>query len=132
MSPPSSGIWRRTGTPDPTMRRHKGLAISGWVNLDKPIGPTSTQAVGRVRRLTGTQRVGHAGTLDPLASGVLPIALGEATKTVPYIMGARKTYRFTVRWGVATATDDAEGKIVASSGSRPDRAGIEAALPRFT
>jgi tRNA pseudouridine55 synthase len=114
------------------MRRRKGLAISGWVNLDKPVGPTSTQAIGRVRRLTGAQRVGHAGTLDPLASGVLPIALGEATKTVPYIMGARKIYQFTVCWGVATATDDAEGVITASSTARPTRAEIEATLPSFT
>jgi tRNA pseudouridine55 synthase len=113
------------------MRRRKGRPVHGWVNLDKPVGPTSTQAIGRVRRLTGAARIGHAGTLDPLASGVLPIALGEATKTVPYIMDARKTYRFTVRWGEARSTDDAEGEIVSVSDHRPDAADIRAALPRF-
>jgi tRNA pseudouridine55 synthase len=114
------------------MRRRKGLPIDGWINLDKPAGPTSTQAIGRVRRITGAARVGHAGTLDPLASGVLPIALGEATKTVPYIQDARKVYRFTVRWGEATATDDIEGEVVARSDSRPTAGDIAAILPRFT
>jgi tRNA pseudouridine55 synthase len=114
------------------MRRRRGLAINGWVNLDKPVGPTSTQAVGRIRRLTGAARVGHAGTLDPLASGVLPIALGEATKTVPYIMDTRKTYRFTVRWGITTTTDDAEGEPLATSASRPGASDIASMLPRFT
>jgi tRNA pseudouridine55 synthase len=114
------------------MRRRKGLPIHGWINLDKPVGPTSTQAIGRVRRITGAARVGHAGTLDPLASGVLPIALGEATKTVPYIQDARKVYRFTLRWGQATTTDDREGDIVAESADRPSEADIVAALPRFT
>jgi tRNA pseudouridine55 synthase len=113
------------------MRRRKGLPINGWINLDKPVGPTSTQAIGRVRRLTGAAKAGHAGTLDPLASGVLPIALGEATKTVPYIVDARKIYRFTVRWGAATATDDAEGEVIAESDRRPDAASIAAMLPRF-
>jgi tRNA pseudouridine55 synthase len=114
------------------MRRRKGLPIHGWLNLDKPVGPTSTQAIGRVRRITGAGRIGHAGTLDPLASGVLPIALGEATKTVPYIQDARKTYRFTVRWGQATNTDDAEGEIVSESAERPSRTDIASVLPRFT
>ena len=114
------------------MRRRKGLPIHGWLNLDKPVGPTSTQAIGRVRRITGAARIGHAGTLDPLASGVLPIALGEATKTVPYIQDARKIYRFTVRWGQATNTDDAEGEIVSESAARPDLSDIQAALPAFT
>jgi tRNA pseudouridine55 synthase len=114
------------------MRRRKGLPIHGWINLDKPVGPTSTQAIGRVRRLTGAGRVGHAGTLDPLASGVLPIALGEATKTIPYIQDARKTYRFTVRWGEATKTDDTEGEVVATSAARPTADDIGAILPRFT
>jgi tRNA pseudouridine55 synthase len=113
------------------MRRRKGLPIHGWINLDKPIGPTSTQAIGRVRRITGAGRVGHAGTLDPLASGVLPIALGEATKTVPYIQDARKIYRFTVRWGQATTTDDREGDIIADSAHRPADSDISAILPRF-
>jgi len=114
------------------MRRRKGLPIHGWINLDKPVGPTSTQAIGRVRRLTGAARIGHAGTLDPLASGVLPIALGEATKTVPYIQDARKIYRFTVRWGEATTTDDAEGQVIAGSDARPAASRIEAVIPRFT
>ena len=112
--------------------RRKGLPIHGWLNLDKPVGPTSTQAIGRVRRITGAARIGHAGTLDPLASGVLPIALGEATKTVPYIQDAQKTYRFTVRWGQATNTDDAEGEVVSESAARPNLSDIEAVLPRFT
>jgi tRNA pseudouridine55 synthase len=114
------------------MRRRKGLPIHGWINLDKPVGPTSTQAIGRVRRITGAARVGHAGTLDPLASGVLPIALGEATKTVPYIQDAKKIYRFTVRWGQATTTDDREGAVIADSASRPGDADINGMLPRFT
>jgi tRNA pseudouridine55 synthase len=114
------------------MRPRKGLPIHGWINLDKPVGPTSTQAIGRVRRLTQAAKIGHAGTLDPLASGVLPIALGDATKTVPYVMDARKLYRFTVRWGEATATDDAEGEVTQHSTRRPSSAEITAALPRFT
>jgi tRNA pseudouridine55 synthase len=114
------------------MSRRKGLPINGWINLDKPVGPTSTQAIGRVRRLTGAARVGHAGTLDPLASGVLPMALGEATKTVPYIMGAKKTYRFTVRWGEARASDDAEGPVIETSVGRPTDADIKSIIPQFT
>ena len=112
--------------------RRKGLPINGWINLDKPVGPTSTQAIGRVRRITGAARIGHAGTLDPLASGVLPIALGEATKTVPYIQDARKIYRFTVRWGQATTTDDREGDVIADSADRPTMNDIRSILPRFT
>ncbi len=112
-------------------RRKKGLPISGWVNLDKPSGLTSTQALGRVKRIVQPQKAGHAGTLDPLATGILPIALGEATKTIPYAQDAIKTYSFTVRWGEARTTDDAEGDVTASSGVRPDRAQIEAVLPRF-
>jgi tRNA pseudouridine55 synthase len=115
---------RRTG-------RKGGRPVHGWINLDKPVGPTSTQAIGRVRRLTGAGRAGHAGTLDPLASGVLPIALGEATKTVPYVVAARKTYRFTVRWGEERATDDAEGPVTATSDSRPGEGPIRDALDRF-
>jgi tRNA pseudouridine55 synthase len=114
------------------MRRRKGLPIHGWINLDKPVGPTSTQAIGRVRRLTGAARIGHAGTLDPLASGVLPIALGEATKTVPYIQDARKIYRFTVKWGEATTTDDKEGAVANSSDHRPEHSDIRTVLPQFT
>ncbi|HEY1415620.1 MAG TPA: tRNA pseudouridine(55) synthase TruB [Caulobacteraceae bacterium] len=101
------------------MRRRKGEAISGWVNLDKPRGLGSTPAVSRVRRAFNAQKAGHAGTLDPQADGVLPIALGEATKTVAFLMEADKAYRFSVRWGVETATFDVEGAIVASSDVRP-------------
>src|SRR6478735_8170230 len=96
-------------------RRKKGDPVSGWIVLDKPYDFGSTQAVGRVRRLFNAQKAGHAGTLDPLATGVLPIALGEATKTVPYLVDADKTYRFTVRWGVTTASFDAEGAVTATS-----------------
>lgn len=113
-------------------RRKKGRPVSGWLILDKPLGMTSTQAVSVVRRLFGAQKAGHAGTLDPLATGMLPIALGEATKTVPYVMDGRKIYAFSVRWGEETATDDAEGAVVATSDLRPDRDAIEAALGAFT
>jgi tRNA pseudouridine55 synthase len=112
-------------------RRRKGQPINGWVILDKPLGMTSTQAVGVVRRLFDAAKAGHGGTLDPLATGLLPIALGEATKTVSYVMGGRKVYRFTVRWGEARSTDDAEGPVTARSERRPSQAEIEAVLPRF-
>jgi tRNA pseudouridine55 synthase len=111
--------------------RSKGLPIHGWLCLDKPEGMTSTEAVNRVRRITRAQKVGHGGTLDPLATGVLPIALGEATKTVAYVMEGRKHYRFTARLGEATVTDDAEGAVLAQSEVRPTTAQIAAALPRF-
>ena len=113
-------------------RRKKGKAIHGWLVLDKPPGMTSTQAVGRARRLFDARKAGHAGTLDPLATGVLPIAFGEATKTVPYAVNGAKHYRFTVRWGAATNTDDAEGEITAESELRPSRVAIETLLPRLT
>ena len=112
-------------------RRKKGNPINGWVVLDKPIGMTSTQAVGKVRWLFQAQKAGHAGTLDPLATGILPIALGEATKTVPYAVDGQKAYRFTVKWGVETDTDDAEGQVVARSDLRPAREAIEGLLPSF-
>jgi tRNA pseudouridine55 synthase len=112
-------------------RRRKGDAVSGWICLDKPIDLTSTQAVGRVRRALGAQKAGHAGTLDPLATGILPIALGEATKTVPFLMDATKAYRFTIAWGATTTGFDREGEIVATSDVRPSRAEVEAALPAF-
>ena len=112
-------------------RKRKGEAISGWVNLDKPYGLGSTQAVGKVRWLFKAQKAGHAGTLDPLATGVLPIALGEATKTVSFLMDADKTYRFTIEWGRSTASFDAEGATTATSEVRPDRAAVEAVLPDF-
>lgn len=107
-------------------------AISGWVVLDKPYDMTSTQAVGKVRWLFGAAKAGHAGTLDPLATGILPIALGEATKAVPQVQDGTKIYRFAIQWGSATATDDAEGPVVATSDVRPDRAALEAVLPQFT
>lgn len=113
-------------------RRKKGKNIHGWLVLDKPPGMTSTQAVGAVRRLYDARKAGHAGTLDPLATGILPIAFGEATKTVPYAVDGTKHYRFTVRWGAGTDTDDAEGRVVATSEARPSRDAIEALLPRFT
>ncbi len=112
-------------------RRKKGDKIDGWVVLDKPLGLGSTQAVGRVRRLFNAQKAGHGGTLDPLASGILPIALGEATKTVPFVMDGRKEYRFTLRFGEARSTEDAEGEVTATSDTRPSDAAIEAALPAF-
>lgn len=112
-------------------RRKKGKAVNGWLVLDKPAGMTSTQAVSAVRRLFDAQKAGHAGTLDPLATGILPIALGEATKTVPYAVEGRKGYRFTVRWGAETDTDDAEGRIVESSETRPAEHAVTDLLPRF-
>jgi tRNA pseudouridine55 synthase len=113
-------------------RRKKGNPVHGWLVLDKPVGMTSTQAVGAVRHIFRAQKAGHAGTLDPLATGILPIALGEATKTVPHAVDGQKEYRFTVRWGIETDTDDAEGRTAATSDARPERAAIEALLPRFT
>jgi tRNA pseudouridine55 synthase len=113
-------------------RRRGGRPIHGWVILDKPLGLSSSQAVGAVRRITGAAKAGHGGTLDPLATGVLPIALGEATKTVAWAMAGRKTYRFTLCWGEGRDTDDAEGAVVATSAVRPDAAAIAAALPAFT
>ena len=112
-------------------RRRKGQAISGWINLDKPYDLGSTNAVSRVRRLFDAQKAGHAGTLDPLATGILPIALGEATKTVPFLVDADKAYRFTIAWGRTTATFDREGEVIAESDVRPTRAQVEAVLPRF-
>ena len=100
--------------------------------LDKPIGMTSTHAVAVVKRLFSAKRAGHAGTLDPLASGGLPIAIGEATKTVPFVMDGRKRYRFTVTWGEERDTDDTEGRIVRASDLRPSAEAIEALLPQFT
>ncbi len=111
--------------------RRKGRPLNGWLNIDKPEGLTSTQVIGRVRRLTQAAKIGHGGTLDPLATGVLPIALGEATKTLPYVVDGDKEYAFTVAWGEERSTDDAEGEVVAESASRPDRDAILAMLPRF-
>ena len=114
-------------------RRKKGRAINGWLVLDKPVGMTSTQAVGAVRRLFDAQKAGHAGTLDPLATGVLPIALGEATKTVPYAVDGEKPYRFTVRWGAEHRHRRRRGQDHRDAAScAPSREAIEALLPRFT
>jgi tRNA pseudouridine55 synthase len=112
-------------------RRKKGQAISGWINLDKPYDLTSTHGVSRIRRIFDAQKAGHAGTLDPLATGVLPIALGEATKTVPFLMDADKSYRFTIAWGRTTATHDREGATLATSDVRPTIEQVQAVLPRF-
>jgi len=106
--------------------------VHGWIVLDKPVGMTSTHAVSVVKRLFTAKRAGHAGTLDPLASGCLPIALGEATKTVPFVMDGRKLYRFTVRWGEERDTDDAEGRVTETSGHRPTADAIRALLPSYT
>ena len=113
------------------MARRKGNDINGWLILDKPQGLTSNQALGRLKRLYNPKKVGHAGTLDPLATGVLPIAFGEATKTVAHVVDCEKTYDFTIRWGVETDSDDAEGQPVRTSDERPSREAIEAALPAF-
>lgn len=113
-------------------RKKKGDAIHGWVVIDKPKGVTSTQVVGIVKRVFNAQKAGHAGTLDPMATGVLAVALGEATKTVPYAMDTEKTYRFTAKWGEATDSEDADGTVIATSANRPSLAQIEAALPALT
>ncbi len=112
-------------------RRKKGEDVSGWVVLDKPEDVTSTDAVAIVRRLFNANKAGHAGTLDPLASGILPIALGEATKTVPWLMESDKAYRFSIAWGTSTDTQDREGKIVAQSAFRPEPAAVAEALAGF-
>ena len=112
--------------------RPKKRDVHGWVVLDKPVGMTSTHAVAVVKRAFAAKKAGHAGTLDPLASGLLPIALGEATKTVPFVMDGRKAYQFTVAWGTQTNTDDTEGKVIATSDARPEEPAIAALLPRFT
>ena len=114
------------------MAKKRGQPIHGWVNLDKPVGVSSARAVGIVRRVFNAAKAGHGGTLDPLASGVLPIALGEATKTVSYAMHGKKSYAFTVKWGAETTTDDAEGEIVTMVDNIPSRDVLEAVLPQFT
>src|SRR5947209_15106754 len=111
--------------------RSTRVEVNGWVVLDKPIGMTSTHAVSRLRRLFNAKKAGHAGTLDPLASGILPLAFGEATKTVPYVVDGEKAYSFTVQWGEETDTDDREGRVTATRALRPTAAEIEALLPRF-
>ncbi len=112
-------------------RRKKGSPVHGWLILDKPLGATSTQALGAVKRIYDAQKAGHAGTLDPLATGILPIAFGEATKTVSFAVDGEKAYRFTVRWGEETNTDDAEGQVTATSDARPTVEDIVNLLPEF-
>lgn len=112
--------------------KKKGRPVSGWVVLDKPVGMGSTEAVSKVKWLFQAEKAGHAGTLDPLASGMLPIALGEATKTVPYVMDGAKIYRFTVAWGEERSTDDLEGHVTKTSDSRPSEEDIRALLPKYT
>jgi tRNA pseudouridine55 synthase len=126
--PPPRDRTRRAGKAQ--FKREK-YDVHGWVVLDKPVGMTSTYAVSVIKRLFAAKRAGHAGTLDPLASGCLPIALGDATKTVPFVMDGRKTYRFTIRWGEERDTDDAEGRVVESSDARPTPDAIMALLPGF-
>jgi len=112
--------------------KKKGRPISGWIILDKPVGMGSTEAVSKIKWLFQAEKAGHAGTLDPLASGMLPIALGEATKTVPYVQDGAKVYRFTVAWGEERTTDDLEGPVTKSSDRRPAEADIRALLPKYT
>ncbi len=112
-------------------RQRKGQPVHGWFNIDKPYGMSSAKVVAEVKRLTNAAKVGHGGTLDPLATGVLPVALGEATKTTAWAMDGQKTYRFVVRWGEARNTDDAEGEVSATSEARPERAAIEKILGEF-
>lgn len=113
------------------MARRKGIPVNGWLVLDKPSAITSTHVLNKIKRLFNADKAGHAGTLDPLATGVLPIAFGEATKTIPYVVDSAKEYHFVVRWGIETATDDAEGEPVKTSDIRPSREAIEAELPKF-
>jgi len=112
-------------------KRKKGIPIHGWLANDKPLEITSNNVVGKVRWLTKAQKVGHGGTLDPLASGILPLAFGEATKTVSFVMDGLKTYRFEITWGETRNTDDAEGEVGETSDQRPTRDAIEALLPEF-
>jgi len=112
--------------------KKKGRPVSGWVVLDKPVGMGSTEAVSKVKWLFQAEKAGHAGTLDPLASGMLPIALGEATKTVPYVQDGAKVYRFTVAWGEERSTDDLEGPVTKSSDRRPAEAEVKALLANYT
>ena len=112
--------------------RSTRVEVNGWIVLDKPVGLTSTQAVSKLKRLFNAKKAGHAGTLDPLASGILPVAFGEATKTVPFVQDGEKAYRFTVQWGTETDSDDAEGKVTRTSDARPDPADVAALLPGFT
>lgn len=113
-------------------RRVRGRPVNGWLVLDKPAGVSSAAAVAKAKWVFDAQKAGHAGTLDPAATGLLAIAFGEATKTVPFVADARKAYRFIVRWGAQTTTDDAEGAVIATRTERPTAEAIRAALPAFT
>ena len=112
-------------------KKSNRVVVDGWIALDKPTGMTSTQAVSRLKRIYNAKKAGHAGTLDPLATGLLPVAFGEATKTVPFVQDGEKAYRFTVTWGSETDTDDSEGRTTHESAARPSPAAIEALLPQF-
>src|SRR4029077_14278840 len=130
--PLTAEVARDEGRERPKQKKRDRHDVHGWVVLDKPVGMTSTHAVSVLKRLFNAKRAGHAGTLDPLASGGLPIALREATKTVPFVMDGRKRYQFTVCGGQERDTDDIEGQVTATSDQRPTREAIEALLPRFT
>src|SRR5215207_941680 len=131
-SVPDSSVTSPAKQKKPQQFRREKRDVHGWIVLDKAVGMTSTQAVGAIKRLFSCKRAGHAGTLDPLASGCLPIALGEATKTVPFVMDGRKAYRFTAHWGEERDTDDAEGRATRTSELRPSAEAISALLPQFT
>src|SRR5947208_14563914 len=131
-SPTDSSVEKKTEQKPRQQFRRDKRDVHGWIVLDKPIGMTSTHAVAVVKRLFSAKRAGHAGTLDPLASGGLPIALGEATKTVPFVMDSRKRYRFTVAWGDERDTDDTEGRVTQTSELRPSAEAILNTLARFT
>ena len=124
--------YRSGGEDRPKQKKREKYDVHGWIILDKPVGMTSTHAVSVMKRLFKAKRAGHAGTLDPLASGALPIALGEATKTVPFVMDGRKLYSFTVHWGEERDTDDAEGRVIARSDDRPSADAVRSLLPSFT
>ena len=113
-------------------KRRSGRPINGWINVDKPVGVTSAACVNRVRRALDAAKLGHAGTLDPAASGVLPVALGEATKTMPYVVNSNKQYAFTINWGERRDTDDDQGRVVETADGRPSESEIRAELPNFT
>ena len=131
MNSPTDSVVEKTADQKPKQFRRDKRDVHGWIVLDKPIGMTSTHAVAVIKRLFSAKRAGHAGTLDPLASGGLPVALGEATKTVPFVMDGRKRYRFTVRWGEERDTDDSEGRVTKTDEERPAADAIVALLPRF-
>ena len=132
LTSPQAGEGAQAPRPRKQQFKRDKRDVHGWVALDKPVGMTSTHAVSVIKRLFAAKRAGHAGTLDPLASGALPIALGEATKTVPFVMDGRKLYRFTVRWGEERDTDDAEGRVTQASANRPPAEAVRALLPVYT